>query len=322
MSQSNFSIAIVGSGGIGKTHAGAAQATNGAIQVVATVDVNAEAAASLAQDHGAQAFGSVEELLASDVQVDGIVVCTPPSVRVAPVQAALEAGIPVLVEKPLGNTLGVATALLELAEKHSGVVTACGYCHRFAPAIVELQRMIQAGELGRLLRFENVFACTIPGMEGKWFSDPALSGGGSFIDTGCHSLDLLQFLAGEAKPLGVLLDKPWEGRGEAAASTLFQTEQGVAGVILSGWIEPARFTVSLVGTEALAHYDYELPEVIKITRSDGTKEERAIETHDVRFQRQLEGFAAKVRGETNQLATFAEGLKVAEMVDQALNHGK
>jgi len=327
---SSFNIALIGGGGISRAHIGAAKASEGRIGIAAVVDPAESARKGVADATGAATFASVEELFASDVakRVNGLVVCTPPSARIPIISAALERGMPVLVEKPIAHRLPDAKRLAELAAKHANIVTAVGYCHRFTPAILEMKRRIDAGAIGSISRFENTFAAPNPKMATHWMSDPAVSGGGSFIDTGCHSLDLFLFLIGTGAVTSAQFFRAWPGRGESSATVLVRSDtevpsrsaktNRVAGVIQSGWLEPARFIVTVVGTEGLLHYDYEKPTELLHRPNLGEPRHVAVETHDVRFERQLEAFADAVRSGTNRsMATFEDGLKTAELVDAA-----
>ncbi|MEO1716115.1 MAG: Gfo/Idh/MocA family oxidoreductase [Planctomycetota bacterium] len=312
-------LGIVGAGGMGKTHSAAAASLGGRARVAAIVDSNADAATKLAGETGADSFGSVADMIgALKGDLDAVVLCTPPSVREDVVAAALDNGTAVLVEKPLAENRDHAQRLVDLAAKFPGVVTASAYCHRFTPAVREMMRLADAGDIGRVVRWENVFACSIPDMGGKWMSDPAVSGGGSLIDTGCHSLDLFHYMQGGLEAVASVFDRKWDGRGESGATSLVRSPKtGVAGVIMNGWLEPARFLVTLVGEDGILTYDYEQPESLFRTSVAGEKSTIAVETHDVRFAKQMEAFVDAAAGGTRDanLATFADGLAVAQAVE-------
>lgn len=305
-----FRIGIVGAGGISGAHVSAAKDSGGAIRVVGVADPNTAAASDRAAGCGAQSFSSAGALLDA-VEVDGLVICTPPSARLEIVGDALARRIPVLVEKPLAHTVADAAALAALAREHAGVVSGVAFCHRFTPAVLEMRRRARAGELGTVTRFENCFATYFPALAERWMSDPKVSGGGSFLDTGSHGLDLFQFLVGQPETVALLRHHEWAGRGESSATAVVRAG-GVAGVVLSGWLEPDRFTVTLVGTKGLLHYDYLDGQALTWYTTSGKKERLAVETHEVRFRRQLEAFAAAARGgDRLDLATFDEGLAIA-----------
>ena len=316
-----FRIAIVGGGGISRAHVAAAKATAGRIGVAAVVDPNEQARRATADAAEAKGFAAIEELLAApeSKQLDGVVICTPPSVRIPIVEAALKRGLHVLAEKPLAHTLVDAKRLAEIAAKHPKQVAAVGYCHRFTPAIVEMNKRMSAGAIGEMSRFENTFAAPLPHLREHWMSDPAVSGGGSFIDTGCHSLDLFLYLLGPGKVRSAIFHHAWPGRGESSATALLRSDKGVPGVIQSGWTEPARFTVAVVGTLGSLSYDYDVATELRFRPNDGPEEKVPVETHEVRFQRQLEAFADAATGMSPAImpATFAEGVVTAERVAEA-----
>ncbi|MBY0261208.1 MAG: Gfo/Idh/MocA family oxidoreductase [Phycisphaerales bacterium] len=336
-SNGTFRIAIIGSGGISGAHSGAIKASGGKLALAAAVDTNLAAAEKLAGEHGAKAFGSVNALLKAikdgDVAVDGVVVATPPSVRIAIVEACLKAGLPLLSEKPLAHTLADAKKLASLSKKYKKTPSYVAYCHRFTPAVLAMKEMINSGKLGTLVRFENAFACDLPGHKDKWFSDPKKAGGGAYLDMGSHSVDLFHAVVGSGVTVGAVFGRKWKGRTETSATVLLSgvkpvkgsknIGKGVAGVILSGWGETSRFTVAVVGDQGMLSYDYEQPDHMVFKDLVGKAEKLPVEGHGVRFQRQLEAFAAAVQKKAKTgLATFEDGLLAAQAFDKALKLAK
>ena len=312
-------VALIGAGNIAQAHVAAAKESGGRLRITAVVDPVEAAREGVARSTGAAAFATADELLASAPDIRGAIVATPPNARVPIVTALLERGIAVLVEKPLAHTLGDARKLNELATRHREVVSAVGYCHRFTPAIVEMKRRLNSGEIGEVVRFENTFACHLPAMQSHWMSDRAISGGGSFIDTGCHSLDLFRHLLGDAEVRSATFHHAWPGRGESSATVHLRQKGGqAAGVVQSGWLEPGRFTVTITGTKGSLHYDYDPPTQLLHRPNAGDAEKVEVEDHAQRFALQLQAFAeAALSGKGSQLATFADGEAVSTLVDAA-----
>ncbi len=322
-----FSFAVVGAGGIAGTHASAARDTEGEVAISHAVDANPDAARTFADTHGSTALDSFEDLLkAIDAGTgpDALLVCTPPSARLGIVTAAVERKLPVLVEKPLAQDVETATKLQHLYARNQDVPMAIAYCHRFAPPIVKLKELVAADAIGRMTRFENHFAFHHPPMAEKWMSDASIAGGGSFIDTGSHSLDLFRFLVGPAQVAGAVYDHEWPDRAESGATVLLRSQvPGVAGVINAGWMEPEKFTLTLTGTGGTLHYDYMDPEVIHHTTSAGTSESIHTDSHEHRFKNQLLAFAEHARGgPLGRLATFDDGLAANTAVDEATRLSK
>jgi 1,5-anhydro-D-fructose reductase (1,5-anhydro-D-mannitol-forming) len=321
-------LGIIGAGGIARTHAGAIS-SSGQCRIIAAADPNESALNGFVSETGSEGFATADLLLGAcasgAIELDALVVCAPPKVRRSVIEPALAAGLDVLVEKPLAADVAEAEALAALASSMPDRVTALGFCHRLTPAVLEMQRLVESGAIGRLTRFENTFAFHHPPKSEEWFSDPRQSGGGSLIDTGCHSLDIFQFLVGTPELVGATFDRAWSGRGDSSATVLVRSaagpHAGVAGVVQAGWLEPTRFHIRLVGTDGALFYDYEAPEVLLHQRPDGTSEHHAVETHEVRFERQIEAFAKAVSERKSAaevgLAPFSDGLAVARVIDAA-----
>lgn len=327
-----LAVALIGGGNIAKAHVAAAKESGGRVRVTAVVDPSDAARESIIRETGAIEFTSTQSLLASPEasHIRAAIVATPPNARVRIVAALLERNVAVLVEKPLAHTLADARQLNELAHRHATTVTAVGYCHRFTPAIVEMKKRMDAGEIGEVSRFENTFAAPLPKMQSHWMSDPAVSGGGSFIDTGCHSLDLFRYLLGECEICSATFHHAWPCRGESSATVHLRqapeqaphsTPAGtsrVAGVIQSGWLEPARFMVTVTGTKGSLHYDYDHSAELLHRPNHGEVRKIAVEDHGLRFAIQLQAFVeAVVNGVRSPLATFRDGLMTAALVDAA-----
>jgi len=317
-----FNLALIGGGGIARAHVRAAnEIGSDLVRVVAVAEPVIEARAAIADAAGgAKTFDSLSSLLADTAvsgTIHGVIVCTPPFVRIPIVQAILERGIPLMVEKPLAHTLADARLLADLASRHPKVPTAVGYCHRFTPAFVEMKKRIAAGELGNLVRFENIFAGWNPTMQTHWMSDPATNGG-SFSDTGCHSLDLFRYLIGEGEVKAAALHHEWPRRGDSNA-TVFLESSSIAGVIFSGWAEADRWTVTVVGSKGTLAFDFEKPEQLEWRPVGSSSQTFKVDSADLRFRRQLQAFVNLARGEgRGEIASFRDGLATAALVDQAL----
>ena len=113
-------IGIVGLGGIGNTHARVYQA-NPKTDIVAVCDIIPERADKAAEAHVARAFYSIKDMLASGIELDACSVATKGEENggdhYAPTMELLEAGIPVLGEKPISNRIPEAEKMVALAKK-------------------------------------------------------------------------------------------------------------------------------------------------------------------------------------------------------------
>jgi predicted dehydrogenase len=130
-------------------------------------------------------------------QLDAVFIITPHALHAAQATACLEAGLDVLLEKPMVMTADQATALIATRDR-TGRLLVVAFQGSLSPQVREASRMLRSGELGAILNisavaWQNWATLT----DGTWRQDPALSGGGFLFDTGAHMLNTVSDLAGE-----------------------------------------------------------------------------------------------------------------------------
>ncbi|SMO82615.1 Gfo/Idh/MocA family protein [Halorubrum cibi] len=124
----------------------------------------------------------------------------PNHVHVDPSVAALEAGVPVLCEKPLAPTLEGAERMREAAAD-ADVPSGCAFNYRFVPAIQHARNLIADGEIGEIRHVRGRYLqdwLVDPDAPWAWRMDADLAGSGALGDLGAHSIDLAGFLVGNA----------------------------------------------------------------------------------------------------------------------------
>ena len=148
---------------------------------------------------GATVCASFEELLVLDL--DGVVIATPSAGHAGQAIAALERGLPVFCQKPLGRNGDEVAGVVEAArsaDRRLGV----DLSYRHLAGIAEVREAIQRGDLGRIYAVEAVFHNAYgPGK--PWFYERSQSGGGCVIDLGIHLVDLALWLLGHPTVRGV-----------------------------------------------------------------------------------------------------------------------
>ncbi|MDW4574169.1 Gfo/Idh/MocA family oxidoreductase [Microbacterium sp. M3] len=169
---------------------------------------SADRAAAFAAEHGAEASGTYDEVLARD-DVDAVYVGTVHTTHADLAIRALEAGKAVLCEKPASPTLDEVERILAAAERAQRPFLEA-FKTRFGPFAEALRQLARSGELGALQRFEGAFGFDAGTREGRLF-DPALAGG-AILDVGCYPLALAIDLAAAA---GQPVDQPEYRRFEA-----------------------------------------------------------------------------------------------------------
>lgn len=190
---------IVGCGVISGTHGDALRKlqAEGQARLAASADADRPRAERFAAAFGGAACGSFEELLARD-DVDAVTLCTPSGLHGRMAVQAAKAGKHVLSEKPLDVWIEAVDEAIA-ATQAAGVVYGGIFQERFTRDAQKLKRAVDAGAFG-----EIVLACA----ETKWFRSQDYYDSGSwrgtwdldagvFSNQGIHSLDKVQWLAGE-----------------------------------------------------------------------------------------------------------------------------
>jgi len=187
---SSVRVGIVGLGNIGHHHAD--RLVNLDANLVGGMDIQPAALTRFEEKYGVAVYDDVEDLLAD---VDAVIITTPNRFHVDSAIAALDAGVDVLLEKPLANDLASAKRIAAAA-RESDAFCMVGFNNRFANAVEVVKGMQAEGRFGDIQHVEANYVRRrgIPG-RGSWFTKRDISGGGSLIDLGVHAIDLaLYFL--------------------------------------------------------------------------------------------------------------------------------
>ncbi|SMF72185.1 D-galactose 1-dehydrogenase [Xaviernesmea oryzae] len=209
-------LAIVGLGKIARDqHLGAIEATEG-IDLVAVASRHAKL-------DGVRCFHEIGDLLASDVEIDAVSLCTPPQGRFEQAKAALDAGKHVMLEKPPGATLSEVYALEALAKEKG--LTLFATWHSRAAAAVEPARALLAKRKIRSVAVEwkEDVRHWHPGQ--AWIWEP---GGLGVFDPGINALSIVTRILPEKFHLTRSeLTFPANRAAPIAASLAFETDGGV-----------------------------------------------------------------------------------------------
>ncbi|MFG2758759.1 Gfo/Idh/MocA family oxidoreductase [Streptomyces wuyuanensis] len=139
-----------------------------------------------------------DELWERAGELDLIVIASPNKTHVPVATAALEAGLPVVVDKPIAGTAAEARGLADLAEKR-GLLLSVFQNRRWDNDFLTLRRLIEDGELGEVQRFESRFERWRPQLKGGWRESGAPEEiGGLLYDLGSHVVDQALVLFGPA----------------------------------------------------------------------------------------------------------------------------
>ncbi len=165
-------------------------------RLAALHDVSADSLASAAAAFpDATAYPGLALFLAA---IDAVYIASPNHAHRPIVEAAANAGVPVLCEKPMATTMADARAMVAACER-AGVAYATAFDQRFHPAHQRLAGLVADGALGTVTAVRIAYCCWVGQSFGgdNWRIDPARAGGGALMDLAPHGLDLVSFLLGE-----------------------------------------------------------------------------------------------------------------------------
>jgi len=131
-----INVAVIGVGAFGRNHARVYRELQqaGSVRLVGVVDPDTARADAMAREFGCKAFGSVEQMLTTHSEVQAASVAVPTALHRVVARTLLEAGVDVLIEKPLAATLDEADDLVHVAAQHKRVAQV-GHLERFNPAV-------------------------------------------------------------------------------------------------------------------------------------------------------------------------------------------
>ena len=179
-------LGFLGVGWIGR-HRMEAMLATGAVDAAAVADPSSAMVAEavkLAPD--CEVAADLDALL--DAGLDGLVIATPSALHAEQSIRALQAGVAVFCQKPLGRTAAEVRAVVDAARAADRLL-GVDLSYRHTAGMRRIRELVRNGELGRVFAADLVFHNAY-GPDKAWFYDPALSGGGCVMDLGVHLADL------------------------------------------------------------------------------------------------------------------------------------
>jgi predicted dehydrogenase len=200
-----LTIAILGGGTMGVTHAMAYESIPGSFRVAGVADAREENARALAARFGAASYASSADLL-DRFDGDIVDICLPTPLHKEYILKALAKGMHVFCEKPLALSVEDAREVLA-ASRATDRKVMVGHCIRFWPEYRALKEFIESGSLGRLtsIVFKRIASKRKPGLAWQeWIFDEKQSGS-AVIDLHIHDVDFIRFILGEPDRIQALL---------------------------------------------------------------------------------------------------------------------
>jgi predicted dehydrogenase len=322
-------VGLIGSGGISAAHGKGFIKYKDKIRCVALCDVSQENLTKRTEQlaplgEAPRQFNDWKVMLKEmGDQIDAVDICLPHHLHAPAILDSAAAGKHILCEKPMCMSLAEADAIAD-AVKKAGVTYMSAHNQLFMPVVQEAKRLIDGGEIGKVLwlRSQDCFRAGGEGgspFKNSWRANLKTQGGGELIDTGYHPSYRLLHLAGSpAVAISSQMGRFVQAiEGEDTASVQVRFANGAIGEILTSWAFPLPH-----GT----HQIHVMGEKGEIFGSENTlyylarggKEPTRVEFPAVNtFEEELAHFADCLRDGKRPIHSVEEGRAVLELILKA-----
>ncbi len=334
MNNTKVRFGILGCGMIARFHADAILSLEDA-QLVGVADAMPEFAKSFAEKYNIRAYESYEAMLA-DPQIDAVCICTPSGFHAPNALQALQAKKHVVLEKPMAFTAKETKQLEEEAAKSGCVLTVI--CQlRFSKDVQKIRKLLAENAFGKLV-FCDLYM--------KYWRDPAyyassnwkgtrkFDGGGALMNQGIHGVDLLLYLAGDAKLLCAKNRTYFHNiEVEDQSVAMLEFENGALGVIEASTCSNPGFErrLEITGTEGsvvlvenriekliLKGEDYTESEESKACATGNTASDPSAMNSALHAQ-QIGNFIGAIQGQQALVMTAKEGGRAVALIEAIYN---
>ncbi|MCH2664282.1 Gfo/Idh/MocA family oxidoreductase [bacterium] len=212
---------------------------------------------NFANEYGAEFSADLDAVVGRD-DVDGFIVCVENTKHLPLLEAAIPTKKPIFCEKPFMTTVEDALKAVSLIREH-GTIVHMGYFQPFSAEMQGVIAHVDSGALGNLThaRYRNAhhaaYGRWFDSDELAWFHNPALAGGGAFMDMGTHAVHLMRTILGPVKEVlatisnvsGIYNDVDDNG------VAMFRFENGVVATVEGSWIQTGGpRSLEVIGSDA------------------------------------------------------------------------
>ena len=324
MTPMTLRAAVVGLGVMGANHARIYFELEG-VELAAVCDADKALAEKTAKKYRCMEYTDANDMLKKE-KLDMVSIVVPTKYHKEVAVPFIEAGINVLVEKPIAATADDAKAIIAAAKKNN-VKLMIGHVERFNPAIVELKKMMGQQALGRIYKIAVERRSTFP---------QRVSDVGVAIDLSVHDIDIIRYITGaDFISLSSFTERKLHSKHEDALVAIFKLNNGAIGTLNIDWLTPTiKREISFAGEKGMFMVEYlgrklTFYQTKRITEKDldytkpidtislGDMTQIAIKEKEP-LRAELEAFAACVRDDTESPVSGEDGLKALELAYQLL----
>ena len=327
-------LAVAGAGLIGKRHLEEIERSDAA-RLHAIVEPGPDGEV-LAEQYGVPLYATLGELLAGD-KPDGVILATPNRLHAEGGLACIAAGVPVIVEKPIADTVANAITLVEAGEA-AGVPVLTGHHRNYSPVMAKAREIVNSGRLGPLVTVVGTAMFYKPDdyydVGGGWRRMP---GGGPILLNLIHEMNNLLSLVGDVVRVQAVTSNATRGFPvEDTAAIILTFANGALGTFMLSDAAGSARSWEQTAKENLTYSSFDDEDCYHIAGTDGSL---SVPTMRVRtfpgkrswwepldtvvddversdpLANQITHFAAVIRGGAEPICTARDGLKALQVVE-------
>lgn len=269
MKKAKTNVVIVGAGFFGTKRLEACLSLKDDFTVIGIVETSKDRQKQLEKNY---AIPISETIDAFNNKAQLAIIATPNLYHEQAAITAIKHNLHVLCEKPLTTSTHSARKIVHAAQKQK-VLIKTGSNHRFFHTIQKAKELYDEGAIGKILFFKGSIGTNGTRVSKQWFWDAHIAGGGTFIDNGCHVLDLARMFMGDFTRVSAsMTTSHWkQTKVEDIGAAMFVTKDNRQAIITSSWVQWAGYLhIELWGNKGYIIVDSTTHDTVTIGGKDGT----------------------------------------------------
>ncbi len=310
---------VIGTGAMGKNHVRVYSEMEN-VELVGLSDLDSEGGKAIAKKFACRFYENHLELLK---HVDAVTIGVPTSMHYKMGKDAVEAGVHVLMEKPLAGSLEEAQRIVEMA-KDAGLTLAVGHIERHNPVVKHTKEMLKRNDFGKIITMSSRRVSNYPAR---------IRDVGVIMDLAVHDIDVSRYLAGgEVVEVFAAAGKSGQTPFVDHATIMLKFDNDVLGIVDTNWLTPMRIReMSITCEKRFVRIDYMAQSIHISTSKFGELDETNLyqlplemETVSVGLKkeeplkRELEDFVDAVESKRDSLVTGEDGIMAIRLAEAAL----
>lgn len=319
--------AVIGVGIMGRNHARVYSELPD-VELVGVADMDHDAATQVVTRYGGKAYADYIQLLDKQ-RPDAVTIAVPTEDHLEVALQVIQRGIHLLIEKPIAYSVEQAQQIINAAQA-ANVVLTVGHIERFNPAVIELKRRLEHGDLGRVFQIDARRQSPFPAR---------VKDVGVVIDLAVHDVDIMRYISGsEITRVFAETERRIHSTQEDLMTGLLRMQDGAVGTLTINWLTPTKIReLYVTGERGMFRVDYLLQDLYYFENATTSGSEwetirtlrgvsegqmtRYVVAKKEPLRAELEHFIAAVRQETSVMVTGLDGLKALALAQALVTAG-